>query len=210
MKKKRNLIRRALGASVLAACAMTLPASALAATTSTSSCVAPTVSQPFLAWGDTNSYFLAAGQTVGHFSGQGWTLSGGASIVVTTMADGTTGTALDLPAGSSAVSPQLCVTSDDPDARTMIRNLSGSNGGKVGFSVSYAGTSTATAPQQTGTFNTTGSGGVGASWLLSETAALTPSSVSGWQMMQITLAPSGPKKSDFQLSNLYLDPRMHD
>jgi hypothetical protein len=34
------------------------------------------------------------------FTGTGWTLSGGAKVVSATLADGTTGTVLDLPSGA--------------------------------------------------------------------------------------------------------------
>ena len=37
---------------------------------------------------------------------------------------------------------------------------------------------------------------------------LQPSAVPGWQPMRIVLTPSGAKKSEFQIYNLYVDPRM--
>ena len=85
----------------------------------------------------------------------------------------------------------------------MVRNVSGSNGGGVGFSVSYAGTSSHTDPVQTGTFKTTGSRAQ-RDWALSDPANLDPSTTLGWQLMQITLTANGPK--EFQLYNLYNDP----
>jgi hypothetical protein len=203
---KHHLLRR-LGLGVAIATAAAVPAQAATTSVDTSMCTTPALSQPFLAWGDTNWYALAAGQTPDNFNGAGWVLSGGAKIVTTTLADGSTGSVLDLPGGSLAVSPTICLTSAYPNARMMVANLSGSNGGNVAFSVSYAGTSSATSPLQTGTFKTTGNGGVNGSFLLSGSVALDPSSASGWQPMQITLAPSGPKKSEFQVYNLYLDPR---
>jgi hypothetical protein len=168
----------------------------------TSSCTAPALTQAFLAWGDSNWYALAAGETADNFTGDGWTLTGGAKIVTTTLQDGTTGAVLDLPRGSSATSPAICLTSDYPTARTMFRNVSGANGGDVGFSVSYAGTSSANAPVQTGTFKTTGSDK--GDWALSDPADLDPSTTPGWQLMQITLTANGPK--EFQVYNLYNDP----
>jgi hypothetical protein len=180
------------------------------ATTSvdTSSCTNPLLTQPFLAWGDSNWYALAPGETADAFGGKGWTLTGGAKIVTTTLQDGTTGSVLDLPRGSTAVSPTVCLTSAYPTARMMIRNVSGSSGGSVGFSVSYAGTSTANSPLQTGSFKTPGSAGVASDWFLSAPADLDPSASTGWQLMQITLTADGPK--EFQAYNLYLDPMMRD
>jgi hypothetical protein len=196
-----------LGATVAAlGAAPAAAATAGASSPSTSSCTEPTLTQPFLAWGDGNWYALAPGETADHFTGAGWTLTGGAKVVTATLEDGTTGSVLDLPRGSAAVSPTICLTSDYPTARAMIRNVSGSNGGSVGFSVSYAGTSTATAPIQTGTFKTTGSAGVAGAWALSAPANLDPSTTPGWQLMRITLTATGPK--DFQVYNLYNDPMM--
>jgi hypothetical protein len=43
---------------------------------------------------------------------------------------------LDLPSGSKAVSPTICVTTEFPTARTMVRNVVGAEG--VFFYVSYA------------------------------------------------------------------------
>lgn len=196
-----------LGGAPAAAAAKAPSSTATAATASvdTSSCTDPALSQPFVAWGDTNWYSLAPGEAADDFDGLGWTLTGGAQIVTTTLQDGTTGEVLDLPRGSQAVSPTICLTSAYPTARMMIRNASGSNGGSVGFSVSYAGTSTADAPLQTGTFKTTGSQGAKGGWMLSDPANLDPSTTPGWQLMQITLTANGPK--EFQVYNLYNDPR---
>ena len=201
-----RLFRR-LGLGVVVAALGAGPAQAATTSVDTSMCTTPAFSQPFRSWGDTNSYALASGQSAGNFNGAGWVLSGGAKIVKTTLADGTTGSVLDLPGGSQAVSPTICVATNYPEARMMVSNLSGSNGGNVGFSVSYAGTSSAATPQQTGTFKTTGNEGVGGGWLLSQPAALQPGSSPGWQPMRITLTPSGPKKADFRIYNLYVDPR---
>jgi hypothetical protein len=182
------------------------PATTTTTTTSvdTSACTAPSLSQPFLAWGDSNWYALAPGETADNFTGGGWTLTGGAKILTTTLHDGAAGAVLDLPRGSSATSPTICLTSDFPTARTMVRSVSGSNGGSVGFSVSYAGTSSQNDPVQTGTFKTTASSGVSGDWALSDPANLDPSTTPGWQLMKITLTANGPKES--QVYNLYNDP----
>ncbi len=206
---RRRSLGRGAGLAVLLA-GIAAP-SALASSTplDTSMCTAPVLSQPFLSWQDTNWYALASGQSANRFDGAGWVLSGGAKIAPTTLANGATASVLDLPSGSQAVSPTICLTSDYPTARMMVRNLSGSNGGNVSFSVSYAGTSSALTPEQTGNFKTTASQGVGGDWMLSAPVALQPGTVSGWQPMRIVLTPNGAKKSDFQIYNLYVDPRMH-
>src|ERR1035438_7703870 len=78
----------------------------------TSMCTTPVFSQPFLSWQDTNSYTLVSGQSADNFSGAGWVLSGGASLVTTTLADGRTGSA------------QLVRTPKTPEeARKQVREL---------------------------------------------------------------------------------------
>ena len=131
------LLRR-LGLGLAIAAAAAAPAQAKKASTQTattpvdtSMCTAPPLTQPFLSWQDTNWYALAPGQTAGNFNGAGWVLSGGAKIATMKLANGTTGSVLDLPAGSQAVSPTVCLTSDYPNARMMVSNLSGSNGGHL-------------------------------------------------------------------------------
>jgi len=206
---KQSLFRGiGIGAAVAAFGAVPAQALAQSAAATTASCTNPLLTQPFLTWGDSHWYALAPGEAADDFAGAGWTLTGGAKIVTTTLQDGTRGSVLDLPRGSKAVSPTVCLTSAYPTARMMIRNASGSNGGDVGFSVSYAGTSTADAPLQTGKFKTTGSAGVAGAWSLSAPADLDPSTTAGWQLMQVTLTADGPK--EFQVYNLYLDPLMRD
>jgi hypothetical protein len=187
----------ALGA-LLAACAA-VPAHA-ATSLDTSMCSDPAFSQPFLSAKDSNWYTLVPGQSAGSFNGAGWTLSGGAKIVTTALADGSTTSVLDLPSGSKAVSPTICVTSSYPTARAMVRNVAGAEG--VFFYVSYQGTNSWNTPKNTGQIH-----GSGSAWTLVTPVNLQPFNAAGWQPMRITLSPGG-KSSDFQLYNLYVDPRM--
>jgi len=188
----------------LAACTALLVfgAASAQATTSpakeTSLCLEPTLTQPFQYAGDSNYYVLAPGQTPGNFEGTGWTLSGGASIKTTTLADGSTGYVLDLPSGSKAVSPSFCVTSEYPTGRTLVRDVSGSQG--VYLNVSYEGTTTWNKPKNTGQVH-----GNGTEWTLSTPVNLQPENVTGWQVVRLTLIPGGTK-SEFQTYNFYVDP----
>jgi hypothetical protein len=90
--------------------------------------VQPATSQPFLQWGDTNSYFLApAGDMESSPFAAGWSLSGGASLVAGSepsdvSANSSDSFSLGLPGGSSATTPQICVTIQDPQFRTFVRN----------------------------------------------------------------------------------------
>jgi hypothetical protein len=160
----------------------------------------PLLTQPFLSAGDNNYYTLVPGQTADNFEGTGWTLTGGAKLVSTTLGDGATGSVLDLPSGSKAVSPTMCVTSAYPTARMMVRDLVGSEG--VFFYVSYAGTSTWNTPKNTGQVH-----GSGTAWTLSGSVNLQPYNVTGWQPVRFTLIPGG-NSSNFEVYNFYVDPRM--
>jgi hypothetical protein len=81
--------------------------------------------QVFKPWGDQHSYVLApdGGFEAG---GQGWTLGGGTGVVGENEAFDLGGAAdsrsLSLPAGSSAVSPPICMSLDTPSFRLVARN----------------------------------------------------------------------------------------
>ena len=190
--------------TAVAACAAALMVGAVPASAATSpaketsQCKEPVLSQPLTWASDSNYYFLAPGQTPNNFEGTGWTLSGGASIKSTTVLGGSTGKVLDLPSGSKAVSPPICITNEYPIARTMVRNVTGAEG--VYLNVSYEGTGTENKPKNTGQFH-----GNKTEWTLSGNMNLQPEKVTGWQVVRLTLVPGGTK-SDFQTYNLYIDP----
>jgi hypothetical protein len=185
---------------VLACLWIAAPAEAVSTGVNTSECAPGAFSQPFLSLNDTNFYTLLSGQTAAGFAGTGWQLSGGAKIVTTTLPNGTTGTVLDLPSGSQAVSPRTCVTSEYPTARAYVRDVTGSEG--VFFYVSYEGTKTWEQPKNTGQIH-----GNNTSWAASDPVNLQPENTSGWQPARITLIPGG-KTSNFEVYDLYLDPRL--
>ena len=215
------LVRRLLSSKrvmggLLAAAAVGLPASPALATqggssgsgsapvsswtysvTSTSQCSDPLLTQPFTSWGDANYYTLTPGGSADNFDGGYWTLSGGASVVSTTLADGSTGQVLDMPGGSRAVSPTMCVQSNYPTARTMIRGTAG-----IQFYVSYAGTASWTNPKNTGQIH----GASNTAWSLITPVNLQPSNTTGWQLVRLTLIAPPTTRVDSQLYNFYLDP----
>ena len=164
----------------------------------TSACAAPALTQPFLSAKDSNWYTLTPGETPGSFNGAGWTLSGGASIKA---GQNGAGSVLDLPSGSQAISPPVCVASDYPTARTMVRNVAGGEGVQV--YVAYAGTKTESQAQNTGQVH-----GQQSAWSLSTPFNIHPGNLPGWQLVRFTLVPGG-KSSDFQVYDFYVDPRMH-
>ncbi len=184
----------ALAAKTLAA----QPASTAAlASASTANCTTPALSEAFSAYGDSEQYTLVPGQAFDSFTGTGWTLSGGAKIQTATLSDDTTGPVLDLPSGAQAISPPMCVQSDYPNARTMIRDVSGSQAVELG--AQYAGTS---APVDAGRFS-----GSGAGWTASNPVKTNPGSQAGWQLVVFTLQGSS-KAGEEQVYNFYVDPRL--
>src|SRR5947209_5968211 len=134
--------------TAIIACGVSAPAMAATTTVDTSWCSNPTVSQYLSPFKDSNWYSYMPGESNDSFDGSGWTLSGGASLKTVTLADGQTGTVLDLPSGSKAVSPAICVNNSYPTARTRVRDLIGAEG--VQFYVSYEGTATWSTPKNTG------------------------------------------------------------
>ena len=113
--------------------AITRPAGLSAA--GTASCAQPALSEPFAALHDTNAYALVPGESADNLSGAGWLLSGGAKIVRTKLADGSTGSVLELPAGGVAISAAMCLTDSYPTVRMMLHGAAGSAG--VSLYVSY-------------------------------------------------------------------------
>lgn len=193
----RILIIGVLAASLFAA----VPAQAATGPIDTTECEEGTFTQPFASFGDNNVYTLLAGQSDEGFDGTGWELSGGAAIVTTTLPDGTTGSVLDMPSGAKAVSPRACVMSNYPTARAYVLDLKGQEG--VAFQVSYEGRKTWEKPRTTGQLE-----GWPGNWTAAPVVRLTPpKSVEGWQPMRITLVGNGTK-SEYQIYDLYLDPRL--
>ena len=169
--------------------------------TDTSACMNPTLSQTFLTTKDRNWYTLAPGQSPDGFTGAGWTLARGAQIVNTQLQNGQPGSVLDLPSGAVAISPPMCVTSDYPTARTLVRNVVGGEG--VQFYVSYAGTHTWEQPQNTGQVH-----GQQNKWTISNPVNVQPDhKTAGWQIVRFAFVAGG-NSSDFQVYNFYVDPRM--
>jgi hypothetical protein len=186
--------------ALLAALALAgaMATAARAEITSTAECGSPLLSQHFLPANDPNWYAPVPGQDEEGFDAEGWTLSGGAGVVSTTNAKGQQIDALNLPSGSKAISPTVCVTRDYPRARMLVRDLVGSEG--VYFYVSYAGTSTWNKPKNTGQVH-----GTGTAWTLADPINLQPYGVEGWQLVKFTFIPGG-KSSLFQIYDFWVDP----
>lgn len=163
-------------------------------------CESPESSQPFAYTGDENAYFPVPGQSLNDFEGAGWELSGGAQVVTTKLSNGSSGQVLNLPSGSKAVSPTFCVTKHDPVARAIVRNVLGAEG--VFFYVSYEGTKTWEKPKNTGQIH-----GNHEEWTVVTPVNMQPENNENWQRVRLTLVPGG-KTSDFQVYDVFVDPRM--
>ena len=203
------------GAAIAALLAIAPAANADVTPVWSTACGDPTLSQPFLSWGDSSCYALLPGESADSFDATGWTLSGGATITTTTLYDGSQGSVLNLPSGSTAVSPTVWINSSDQTARTMVRNVVGAEG--VFFYVSY--------PNQpwknTGQFHGQGHGpgpgpggpgpggpGPGpasasaSAWTLSNPINLQSNGLTTCVPVQFEFVPGG-KTSDFQMYNFY-------
>lgn len=199
-RRRRHAGVRGTLAVVIAALAAS-PSLASAATPTAASCTMPALSTPFLSFGVRSEYAYVPGEALNSFTGTGWTLAGGASIVTTTLYDGTTtGSVLDLPAGSQAVSPLMCVDNDFPSVRMIIRELSGHVG--VTVEATLAGAST---PISSGTIH----GQTPGAWGLSGQFHTQLANQTGWQLVQFTLLPGGTP-GESQIYNLGVDPRSSD
>ena len=157
------------------------------------------MTQPFTAFGDFHNYTSVPGQAPGDFTGQGWTLNGGAKIVTSLRKDGSQGSVLDLPAGSEAVSPVMCVTNLDPTARAMVQSLVGSAG--VDIKVTYL-------TRHGHTVSTGNIKGRNHAWALSRTVHIHPSSDQRLAAGAVHAVPRAKKKSDYRIYDFYVDPRM--
>jgi hypothetical protein len=155
------------------------------------------VFQPFLPWGDSNWYAMVPGEALDNFAGNGWVLSGGATITTQTLLDGKTGLVLDMPSGSKAVSPAMCIGDGYPTARTLIRYGSGSSG-SVAFTPYDLTTS-----KQLGTMQLPAR----TTWSLTPPVNVLPGAIQGWHIMQFTYVAGG-HGSDFQIYDFGVDPRM--
>jgi len=164
------------------------------------------VSNPFLTWNDGADYALAP---AGDFEGDtsGWTLTGAAGVVGENQpfAIGTEGGAsLRLPAGSSAVTPLMCIDSSYPHFRVFARNT---GRGKAGLKaeVIYM--------NNKGEVKAKGSGNVaprGADWFPTDSLKIDikfDGTVANGAA-PVAFRFTAPKDTDWQIDDLYVDPMM--
>lgn len=195
-----NSIRKLI--AVVAAAALAVVAFSA---TAAQACNYTGAEQVFRPWGDQHSYVLApdGGFEAG---GQGWLLSGGAATVAGNESFNLDGAgdsrSLSLPAGSSAVSPPICMSIDTPIIRLFARNGGDSNSGlrveavysllglvhTKAISTVYAGPSWAPSQQLSTVLS-----------LSTLVGTLIPSSI------QVRITPVG-SGGNWQVDDLYVDP----
>ena len=173
---------------------------ALSMAVDTSWCSEPDFTQAFGQWHDNNQYVLAPGQSSDGFTGQGWVLTGGASVVTVTLADGSQTEALELPSGSTAVSPPMCVTHAYPTARAMVRDVQGGAG--VQMFVVYTEDGQWRNPIATGSLHGHGNG-----WGASDVINIHAGKKYGWQEARFAFVGGGSNNLT-DIYGFYVDPRM--
>jgi hypothetical protein len=209
LSRRAGRVLLVMSLTAAGALASTTPAMAddgLTATTTAASrqeCQAPVLSQPFSALKDERDYVLAPGGDFSDPNGGGWQFFGGAQVVSSSRPDGTAGGSLYMPSGSTAVSPVMCVDMSYPTARLYAQTLGGD--GDVTFSVSYAGTKTELDPQDVAHVK-----GDRDRWKLSGDVHIKPElagKASGWRKVAFILSAGG-KTGQFQIDDIYVDPRL--
>ena len=194
MKSMRKLIL-AMAAVLLATAFSTASAQA---------CSNSGAEQVFSPWGDSSSYVLApdGGFEAG---GSGWSLGGGAAVIEGNesfyLNDPSDTKSLSLPAGSSAVSPSICMSIDTPTFRLLARNT-----GDPASYLRVEATYNLLGLVRTKTLSTVKAG---PSWAPSQqmSTVLTLSTIVGTVIpsaIKIRITPVG--SGSWQVDDLYIDP----
>lgn len=165
-------------------------------------CTTRTLSQPFTNWSDTNYYFPVTSGTFESGS-SGWSPGAGVSRVNENepwKVAGSGGYSLKIPAGSSASTPEMCLTATEDSARFFYK----SPGGGVGLQVTIKATNSITHSLWTTSFTiTTGTFG---GWQVSPRIALPDvRGTTGTENVVITLAAPGGGGA-WQIDDVFIDP----
>jgi hypothetical protein len=161
--------------------------------------------QTFKPWGDNHFYVLApdGGFEAG---GSGWSLSGGAATVEGNesfyLNDAADQRSLSLPAGSTAISPPICMSLDTPTFRVLARNT-----GDPSASLRVEATYKLLGLVRTKTVSTVKAG---PEWAASQqmSTVLTLSTIVGTLIpsaIQIKITPVG-SGGQWQVDDLFIDP----
>jgi hypothetical protein len=185
--------------------------SGVAGNSSPSSCTVSTATlQPFLSFGDQDSYFLAPG---GNFEGSpgqalnGWSTTGRVAIAKNSNESYYVGSAGDsqslfMTAGSSATTPQICVSINTPALRVFVQN-NGTANSSLAVLLNYT--------DQNGNAQTAQIASLsgGTSWSLSPHVRFLSNIApivggQGQTSVSFSFVPSGG--ASWQIDDLYIDP----
>jgi hypothetical protein len=164
----------------------------------TLSCQDPVIVNPFTAFGDYRDYVLAPYGDFENLALPGWTLTGGA----TAMRDAAGKGILRMPAGSTALSPAMCVDLNYPTMRYFVRDAADDKS-RLSTQVLYVDHATAYTPYTVGKLDPT------RNWRLTEDIEIEPERggvEAGWRRVAFRLV--APKEGDIRIDDLYVDPRM--
>ena len=165
-------------------------------------CSARSTKQAFLQWGDANQYFIVNNGTFESGTG-GWTLAGGPRVVsgqAPWKVNGSTHSkALQLPAGSSATAPFMCVASNEEWMRFFYRDP-GVPGASIRIEI--------TVKNSTGAYsvNTWEAGSSSAGWKVSSQIGL-PNlrDANGEQWISMRFIPTNTPAT-WQIADVMVDP----
>jgi hypothetical protein len=193
-------VRALVTGLVLAALPTVIAAPANAGT----ACGIRSLANPFTSWGDTNDYFLAPSGTF-ESGTSGWTVSSGVSTVSENepwkVAGSTHSKSLRIPGGGSAVTPDMCVASDENAVRFFVKTP-GVAGQSLRIQVRVTNPSTHSIYMLSFGITSTGY----SAWVLSPAVPLPDlTGLQGKQNLQITFAPSSTAAA-WLIDDVYVDP----
>ncbi len=199
-KLRSLLIALTISSTMFAAGAASAAADETATVAAT--CPAEQTTQPFLPWGDSASYALAPD---GDFEQglAGWAVSGGAGLVAGaepwSVTDASETQSLDLPEGSAATSPSICLEANDPTIRFFDVN-SGDPSSRLSVSLSFTADDGAPVTLPIDVISSDGT------WQPSPIVPVLANllALDGSVPVQFTFTPIG--SGDWQIDDLYVDP----
>ena len=174
------------------------------------SCQAPDLFNPLVAFKDERDYFMAPSGDFEDPSLPGWQLSGGAAVTGGSSPHAATGqnhgSALTLPAGSSALTPEFCVDLNYPTFRFFAAQLSGDTDSELRVDVVYPALEKGNV-REARKFKYKAKDG----WRLSDDVKLEPQRLgkrSGWRRVAIRFrVEEGKKPATYRVDDLLIDPR---
>jgi hypothetical protein len=173
-------------------------------------CRAPRLFNPLVAFKDKRDYFMAPSGDFEDAALPGWRLTGGAGVTAGgsphAVATASHGSALTLPPGSTAVSPEFCIDLNYPTFRFFATQSAVDTDSDLIVDVVYPALDKDNV-RQAGKFTYKAKDG----WRLSEDVKLEPQRLgkpSGWRRVAIRFrVEQGKKPATYRVDDLLIDPR---